>query len=887
MAAPEHPAAPTRRRPLWLFPLLALAIAGGLWWLDRRSGEDGGQAASPAMRAQDEVAADRGAPPSPRALAEPNATANGALRAPAQGGERRSAALAADEKQQETVPSGEVLLVRCVADTPAAEPLPGAEVFVLRMGEESVQEMTQFLASGASYEAWVRSSGVRIVADGQGEARVPVHLIESGALLAGVHGESFGMRNAWAPFDTVELRLMAQNTVRALVLDHEGNPREGVLVGLTTLPEHRIGMGWLRSHTDAQGIATLRFRPSTLQSGSRDQRYGLVVLGLLADPASELLDLAHLPPEPVVLRLGPAGWVDLQRPASLAGRAVPTVSLKAPSLRSGLAREGLLGLLEGEHLRLGPVDLGLELEAQLFPSGSETVWKARGSGPVLPGEVVSLTFESPDILRLTGRAVDEENRPIRRAALRATVVAQKRTTAAPTSGALNAIATAGRIGRLDTDHDGRFSWEIPAGVTDGDWALLTVRQGDAEQQAVFDLHATAETTIELGDVPFRQPRLVVAGWVLGSFGAPVPGAHVMATPLLPPGSRPEGTMSPTFLAPAVTDESGYFEIRGPTRAEELSISVQAGEYPSLIVTAPVGRTDLELVLQMPGSLRGRLLLDPQLNPADLEVRSLPIDRTKSIYRSGSDETRLRADGSFELSTPNVPFLLILDGSYWVGPPLRVVESIEPAGIADSIDLGTIDLRGRLHSTRLIVLDAQERPVAGLTVTDRGESSHGMPHLSYPLSPSLDGTRLHHAALPQAARIAAPAMKGVDIELRGGDLTVRLEAGLQVRIEVLGWEEVPAELALWARYQALEGAEMGTVAFDRPQALWHPSEPGVYSLRLDVRRRSGPGSSMALRSIHDDPSAEVPVAVSDTPDLQEVSLRIDARLRARIEALRAK
>lgn len=261
------------------------------------------------------------------------------------------------------------------------------------------------------------------------------------------------------------------------------------------------------------------------------------------------------------------------------------------------------------------------------------------------------------------------------------------------------------------------------------------RQVVADEQGNFELRALPRATVKVVaasdaatsetlsfDLAAQQEKRGVelrlaldgriAGIVVDSAGEPVEGAQVVAFPDMRGGGRRRGPGAIDWqlrgLAEELSDAGGRFEFRGLEDGEYQVSARPPGSarrgwmFNRDGVAAKVGDTEVRIVLERDGGIKGKVAYDDGKPPELFTVST-------GGFRGGTPFSTV--DGAFELGEiPPGTYTVTIRGSF----DEHRVADVEVA--ADRItDLGTINVRkGRYIAGR--VVDASGAPVEGATVS---------------------------------------------------------------------------------------------------------------------------------------------------------------------------
>lgn len=618
------------------------------------------------------------------------------------------------------------LLEILVVEQATGEPVPGAEVLVLRSGQGPCLERYRVqICHAADVEAWMRTHAAHQATDDQGRAWIPrvgwntwIHAANDGRA-------DLRALEPWDPADRIRLELAAVPGLEVEVVDRAGRPQEGVPLALLM-----DGVPCLTGATGASGRALLPQAHLLAREAARRKKGLLLALACpLASPVAEPLPKDAFPDRPIRLILPPTGRVTA-KVHGLDGRPVEDDALamldlgwgladkaraQGPSgnarigssprayapVRNGLARFPHVGL--GLHLKVGVVkgDLG-------WAAGEAA---ATGPGPKFLGEevVFEVGFDSPRTL-LAGRAVDQEGRPV---ANHPMAVAWMTMTP---DGTLMRQAPPGIFQferfpeQATTDAAGRFRLLLPERLPEVDRSLsLTARilVGD-EWRSVAALIGIAGVVLgqvkDLGDVILAPAPLLAAGRVVDETGAGVPRAMVQVIEDFSLHSA-----RPDLLT--CCDGDGRFAIRGLLDRATLGLQpFKEGEtcIDSECTVVSKGTTEIELRIARGGTLAGRLLMDPGSPVEQLEIL---LARFKQKGRTITTHLNAGQDGCFRSQVPPgiASLRFRVKGE---DDPVLAIEGIEILASESCRDprLEAIDLRSPVRCLRIACRDESGLPI---------------------------------------------------------------------------------------------------------------------------------------------------------------------------------
>jgi hypothetical protein len=230
--------------------------------------------------------------------------------------------------------------------------------------------------------------------------------------------------------------------------------------------------------------------------------------------------------------------------------------------------------------------------------------------------------------------------------------------------------------------------------------------------AIGETASSATVDVDLASRPEHLDlRLVldiegaIGGIVVDGKGEPIPEAQVMAAPTFGERRSDPSEWQLRGVSRDVTDSGGRFELRGlPDGTYRIRASRGGGGFERMWqrepLAAKVGQTDLRIVLEDDGSVKGRVLFADGAPPESFHVST----------GWGRGELFSGEGGAFEVSAPAGKALLTVSGPGFVQKTVPDVD-VKPG---EATDVGTITVeKGRSISGR--VLRADGSPVGGAKV----------------------------------------------------------------------------------------------------------------------------------------------------------------------------
>ncbi|PCJ54234.1 MAG: hypothetical protein COA70_06270 [Planctomycetota bacterium] len=363
--------------------------------------------------------------------------------------------------------------------------------------------------------------------------------------------------------------------------------------------------------------------------------------------------------------------------------------------------------------------------------------------------------------------------------------------------------------------------------------------------ATVDLsHIVGPGFYDLGDVVLDTAPILAQGRVINSVGNPIVGAEVTLEFQDDEGIELSEDLGVSFWDTHVdvdekTDESGEFTIRGAVHGRRFRVKAEHKSGLETVQNVVLGQIGIELRLGQARTVRGRVLLDSEIDPTLLEiVYGTPFAESERPYSDSpwldllGPPQKLGVDGSFVLPGLDSGQLTFVLRTNLLEEELFRTESV-PIGEGDAEQvLEEIDLRGKLHSYSLTVVDDLGRMVPGAkvdTLYDFGfgfGSGHRQPFVFITLG-----------SVPYIT-ITADGWRDVEIENLSRDQVVVMLQGIPVQISLTNAHLVPKGFQVDARlilegedsYLSMFGAPMIS-RLDRSAGVIKLDQPGTYRVHF--------------------------------------------------------
>jgi len=771
------------RRPLLLLLLAGLLVLAA-WWLASGTRSE----SAPADGTQDRGSGS--APTEPLAAGTPADTAGSSL-------ERATAPDSADVPfDPATADPADVMRVR-VVHAKDGSPVPLAEVLYLDHEGADRERLWAARKIDTDPERLLEELGRSARADADGVAILPR---PAGTILLAARFEhSFGSTVSLAPLqpeEAVEIRITPVVHVPVRVEDETGAPLAGVRVG------YLCGEGfeaWIcaETSTDERGDAELRHLETELTEASRGRRNRIVAV--LPGPEPPGVDFSlDAPPRTTVRIVVPRGGsvrvevFDLEgkptrdgTPVTLQPALTPAQQEEWSRLANGRAplsqHHGLgaqISYARDGAARFPHVPLGLRLECIASPDQTVFQTSIQADGPQRPGEEVLIQLRQTQAHpRLSGRVVDAAGTPLSRVTLTGTYW-----TNWP-----HRKDSRLSMEYLELDAESRFTKLLEQAVVPPGTARILALQRTLDEDSrlqmawIFVPERVAESGHDAGDVLFGGP-IALAGRVERADGSPVAGAKLdLFMQLAPPEESPTAGAGQVTTTRWLSNADGRFALEGviPGALHQLQVLVPSGGR-SIYQPFALGTTDLRIVIEESGSIQGRVLLDPGIPGDLLYVDYGPATFAEDERPWGSQTWVDRDSGAFEIRGLKPRTWNLSLGLTTQSDPLMLIEGVivPPAGGPVADPRLEIDLRGKLHLHRVVVIDAdggRPRRINLFVQRDGQWEAANAPNPKDFLDPEPS----------LRAIVGAEGWGRAEVELTGGEVQVRLPRGLPIRLELEG------------------------------------------------------------------------------------------------------
>jgi len=509
------------------------------------------------------------------------------------------------------------------------------------------------------------------------------------------------------------------------------------------------------------------------------------------------------------------------------------------------------------------VELGRSWEVSAWrPNGAEPA-RAVAVGPRRLGETARVEIVlGNDTAVVTYRVLDPFGKPLARAGL-----GLKRGTL------FGGVAESS----VSTDDSGRFTLDAQRNFFyPGEFSVMFRTPSDVIWVGRSRLPDEPKVgSNEGGDIQLELEPLMCSGRVVDERGAPVAGAEVVV------GDEQAWGFGNSPVQRTSTDNDGRFAFRGLWQSETFKVHAKSGPSRSVDAEVRQGAVDVVLVLVPRFTIWGVVAVDEGVDPGSIsfalqtssgERRSIDRKHSPFLYFAFRDSSApAPPPGQFELEPiegGTFDLLFLLDGVVLARRDGLVVHS--------DVDVGTIDLRGRLEACEIEFVG--EGDLSGLagdsTWRSRGSEQEHALGFSGPL------LRILTASAPIDIELRPRGYRTAKLEGVRGRVQHVLEAPLRVRLVLVSDGEPPRtpygfDCELYRGEYAMS-QPVGPRWFtrERREIELRVSEPGRLKARWHLEKKiEGNGFGGAIGS-HVLEEHWLDVEVRDEPGEQRFELRLD-------------
>jgi len=728
-----------------------------------------------------------------------------------------------------------------VVDQETQKALPFAKLYVLDSSLIDMTVVRRKMTTSLNVESVLMREGDAYETNRNGQVRIP----EPGGWLvvAGSTDTHFDFDFRVKIVDgSYTLQLKALDILKVLVLGPDDLPVGGAPVSIRQNNDQR-SMDLFGDHTDVNGIAELRIMDSMKQQLDSKETY--IALAILSPKPIELpIDLNQLPGSPPVLRMPPTGsvQVSLQDEAGEASSENLILQLSAvgaidPAVKTTgfqewefLSKNVMESVRDKSGKKTIPfVALNQIMRVFVVNEGQTQTAAKDFRGPEAADQIISVSLTlASDFPILTGRFLDASGTPLM----------EKRVVA----GLLRVPSFGNEIHQPSITTDGQGRFRVPLNQrydSSQQYTCKFTHKADKDSSEVVARITLPEVLgvgeLDLGDVTLEQEPLLASGVVLDANGQPAPSVRVAIefTPEMPVGDT-NVQWHQSWPDVTQTNEGGEFEIRGIPRSDSCRLTAENYRLGNGHLEFEMGQTELVLRLEAPRKIIGQVLMDPWLDPENVQVS---VNYQTGDQMGSTHSLPINEEGYFTIDSGLDGIATVSVKGSWFGIDWVIFEDLDLNLESSAAALEVIDLRGRLHEIIVTARDEsgsfipQVQARSGNSSVGGGEGS-GFSILT--LESELDVT------------FTATGFGSITIPKVSGSIDVVLPAGYPLSITLdppnllpEGWE-LTANLGLILSpanpqdtTQVLSQA--GECQFDGLEYV--VSEPGVYQVHFKLTRRT--------------------------------------------------
>ncbi|MCK6446114.1 MAG: carboxypeptidase-like regulatory domain-containing protein [Planctomycetes bacterium] len=609
-----------------------------------------------------------------------------------------------------------------IVDADSGAPLAAADVWVTpfprkhRLGTDDLAELVELAEREGKRERADAAGGVRVpgAAPTNPTAFTTQQIATSAEwFVVAATKERWGAGRVRAGPHGAKLALHRDGPLDVVVHDAERRPLAGVPLVLAQFHETNRTFA-RRSHakSDANGRAVFEHGRAWLE------RAHPAPLSVCVDGAFERVPRRSVTLDdltaPVSLEVPPFGAVDV-KVLDFDGRELTTgaeVRLASTELELAIIADAAAELTDG-RVRYPAVQAGVDtrFEARLRIAKTFLAPFSALTRLERAGERVELVLGGPNAVpTLVARVLDDDGAVYANRALDVQVETVPNGGApsliSPVQTDAEGIVKLHLAGWRAVAADGQFSGE-PGLASGGALRLVAAPSGERKvRSVVVEVPLAPKLGLnDLGDVHLAGLPLLVAGRVVDQIGAPIANANVNVL-----AQNSDGTTWRDTGAAALTDGDGRFSIDAEFPGAELAVRASSSDSQrgAPVLFAP-GISGVELPLERWASLDVTATIDPDLNPAELNVVwtlddvataliGTPRPASDGLARAAFSNHKLRAGrGKLQVLAVSTPVLAF--------EPFELLPGPNPDALRD------LDLRNLVRIVDLVIRDHEGRDVA--------------------------------------------------------------------------------------------------------------------------------------------------------------------------------
>lgn len=695
-------------------------------------------------------------------------------------------------------------VVVAVVDGNTMEALAHAEVMVIDTGVADMRALEAEMSMSPDFEKLFERLGVVYKTDQSGKVRIPFAV--DSHILAGRTPTHFNLSiDVEESSEEVTLYLNPTENLQVKIVDWQGNPVKGAPVSLRVRKEHS-SQDFTTSYSNEEGIASLRLFQLLVAQLAKDETYA-ALLYLSDEPVEVKVDLQNLPETPPVLVMPDAGQVHVEvldsqgQPVEQAFLVNVDLLLPEDTYDNGddydawnYQREHLTGRTSQGKASFPLVDYNQRIHITAVSPNGELRADVFGEGPVPHG--------GPALFTLTPQA----ERPV--------VVGRILNTEGAIGPNLNLEYVlkmpsknsnqSSRSGTLKTDADGQFRLLMEDLFEEGAERTLTISmkatRRKPKRSVAMDLsYFLAPGANDLGDLVLVVPPLVASGSVVDAKGDPLSNAQVRLEQKKFYGEEEDQFWwNGIWEHRTQSNRDGQFEIRANLDPDSYRLSASLDHYLESSLEFVQGTEDLKLVMEKSVTLKGRFLLDDEIDLSTVRI----VVKIPDPHGDGYADLlppRLGKDGSFIVEDlPRGSAILTLRSNA-LQEELYAHPELTLSNQDDVQILDDIDLRGMFNSVRIWVRNPQGELIPKIQIwTQINISQHEFKENPFVITTQKSGLDF---------QITAHDYRAMNLQQVTGEREVVLQNGFPIQLDISNLHALPEDWELRAFLKPLDAQDM--------------------------------------------------------------------------------
>lgn len=338
-----------------------------------------------------------------------------------------------------------------------------------------------------------------------------------------------------------------------------------------------------------------------------------------------------------------------------------------------------------------------------------------------------------------------------------------------------------------TDEHGRIQWKLKRNFradTKRSVRIIRASSNNNKKRAVrVDLSRVfAEGEHDLGDLVLHELPVLASGVIHGADGVAMRGVEITVL-AQQEAENPEQQLlwkSRRHLKTS-TDTYGRFEVRDFACAEQYRFSFRADGFVPLQEDLPPGSVDLKFFMKRSSVFYGRLLVDAEIDPRQIEVIMVPAGEPVPRWKP-SHRVEVAHDGNFQMPHLRKGTYLLIVRTLELRTELLRLEAVVVCDFTEEPEIQQIDLRGLLKMLEVNVVAEGGEELESVTFQslDSGSFRSLAGHQANLLAPN-SGLNLAISALGQRYEICRSVQ---------ANLLVKMRPAIPVQIVLEGIGNVP-------------------------------------------------------------------------------------------------